>query len=377
MVVILTNIPTPYRIPLFNRVAERLRQHRLPLLVLFALPTYHRRRWQGVLAEARFDYRVLDLPRLPWGEEYVLAIPTWLSHLLRELRASCLILGGFSLPALTGARFARRQGIPYLIWSGETVAEASQRRGRLMRHFLRRRLVQQAAVCIAYGSRAREYLQTLGVAASKIKVAINCVDTDFFRDQVLSQRRLSHFDAARTRILFVGHLQHRKGLELVLRALQECRDLPWTLEVVGDGPARGELERLAVQLDLRTVSFHGFKQKAELPAYYAAADVFIFPSLQEIFGLVMVEAAAAGLPIIASKFAGGTVDVVQEGRNGFIVDPTDIPALAARIRELCTKPLLRQQMGRESLQIVAESVNIQRSAEGFVQAILSCTSQAR
>jgi len=373
MVAILTNIPTPYRIPLFNCIADQLAQRHFPLHVLFAMPTYHRRQWQNVLAEARFEYQILDLPRVPWGEEYVLAIPWRLSQTLRALHASCLVLGGFSLLSLFGASFAERLRIPYIIWSGETIAEAQRRRGKSVRRFLRRQLTRQATTCIAYGTRAQEYLQTLGVTNDRIRVAVNCVDTDFFRDQVSARRLLvnapSHANGAR--LLFVGHLQRRKGLDFVLHALKLCEHLPMKLDVVGDGPRRVHYEHMAAELGLNNVTFHGFRQKAELPDFYAAADFFVFPSLQEIFGLVLVEAAAAGLPIIASKFAGGTVDVVQEGKNGFVVDPTDIPTLAARIRELCLNPQLREQMGKESLKIVAESVNIQRSAEGFVQAILS------
>lgn len=374
MVALLTNTPTPYRIPLFNSIADQLAQRQFHLQVLFAMPTYHRRQWQNVLAEARFEYQILDLPRVPWGEEYVLAIPRRLSQALRALRATCLVLGGFSLLALSGASFAQRHRIPYIIWSGETIAEAQRRRGKSVRRFLRHQLTRRASACIAYGTRAQEYLQTLGVTHDRIRVAVNCVDTDFFRDQVSARRSLltapSH--AVGARLLFIGHLQRRKGLDSVLHALKLCEHLPVNLDVVGDGPARAHYEHMAAELGLHNVIFHGFRQKAELPDFYAAADLFVFPSLQEIFGLVLVEAAAAGLPIIASKFAGGTVDVVQEGRNGFVVDPTDILALAQRIKELCLNPAMRAAMGRQSLQIVAESVNIQRSAEGFVQAVLSC-----
>lgn len=373
MVVILTNIPTPYRIPLFNRVAAELAAQQQRLHVLFAMLTYHRRQWENVLAEAQFDYTVMNLPAVPFSHEHVVAIPQGFSKKLNTLQAKCLVVGGFNLMAMLGARYALRHRIPYLIWSGETKREASQRRGRRLRTWLRRPLIQHAAGFIAYGAQAQEYLQAFGASQNKIHVAINCVDTDFFQQHISGNRRqMRTRTEGQTRLLFVGHLQRRKGLESVLHALKLCEHLPVKLDVVGDGPARAHYEHMTAELGLHNVTFYGFRQKAELPDFYAAADFFVFPSLQEIFGLVLVEAAAAGLPIIASKFAGGTADVVQEGRNGFVVDPTDISALAERIKELSLKPAMRAAMGRQSLQIVAESVNIQRSAEGFVQAVLSC-----
>ncbi|NUM78822.1 hypothetical protein HUU40_31075 [candidate division KSB1 bacterium] len=134
MVVILTNIPTPYRIPLFNRVAAELAAQQQRLHVLFAMPTYHRRQWENVLAEAQFDYTVMNLPAVPFSHEHVVAIPQGFSKKLNALQAKCLVVGGFNLMAMLGARYAFRHRIPYLIWSGETKREASRRRGRRDHH---------------------------------------------------------------------------------------------------------------------------------------------------------------------------------------------------------------------------------------------------
>lgn len=373
MVVILTNIPTPYRIPLFNRVAVELAAQQQRLHVLFAMPTYHRRQWENVLAEAQFDYTVMNLPAVPFSHEHVAAIPRGLSKKLKALHANCLVVGGFNLMAMLGARHAMRHRFPYLIWSGETQREASRRRGRLLRTWLRRPLMQHAAGFIAYGSQAREYLLALGAAQKKIKIAINCVDTDFFQHSVSVYRRQPQTsNEGQTRLLFVGHLQRRKGLEFLLHALAKCPAQNVSLDVVGDGPELESCQQLAAKLHLSHVTFHGFKQKDDLPKHYAAANVFVFPSLQEIFGLVMVEAAAAGLPIIASEFAGGASDVVEHEKNGYLIDPTNVDNLAEHIKELAQNPAKRQRMGEQSLVKIKESVNIQKSAQGFVQAILSC-----
>lgn len=373
MVVILTNIPTPYRIPLFNLVAAQLESHQERLHVLFAMPTYRRRQWENVLTEARFDHSVMKLPALSLGYEHVVALPYGLPKKLNGLRAKCLVVAGFNLMAMLAARHAQRHHIPYLVWSGETNREAAQRRGQLLRARLRQPLTQHAAGFIAYGSQALDYLRALGADQSKIKIAINCVDTDFFQQRVADWRRqVQNREQNRTRLLFVGHLQRRKGLEFFLQALAKSRTQNVSLDIVGDGPERESCQQLAAKLNLSNVTFHGFKQKEDLPKYYAAADIFVFPSLQELFGLVMVEAAAARLPIIASEFAGGATDVVEHGKNGYLVNPTNVEALAKYITELAENPAKRRHMGEQSLAKIKESVNIHKSAQGFVQAILSC-----
>jgi glycosyltransferase involved in cell wall biosynthesis len=287
------------------------------------------------------------------------------------LKPTCLVISGFNLMAMLAARYARQRNIPYIIWSGGTDAEFAGLSARRMRTFIRRRMVRDAAGFIAYGSRARSHLQSLGADPEKISIGINSVDTDFFGRQVAERKALRDREREDgVRVLYVGHLQRRKGLDLVLRALARIDDSRIILDVVGNGPQREEYEGLARELGLHSVRFWGYKGKEELPEFYAAADIFVFPSVEEVFGLVAVEAAAAGLPIVASNLAGGTPDLVEDGRNGYIVDPRNVEEFASRIAALSADRKKREEMGEESLRIVRDRVNIYKSADGFVEAIM-------
>jgi glycosyltransferase involved in cell wall biosynthesis len=375
MIVFLTNIPTPYRVPLFNLIAGKLAEKRNPFHVLFAMPTYGKRLpWADVLREAKFDYSVMDFPKVSLGYDAVVFLPYNISSKIDRLNPSCLVISGFNLMAMLASRYARRRKIPYIIWSGGTKAEFDGFSARRVREYLRRGMVRHAAGFIAYGTEASRHLQFLGADPEKISVGINSVDTDFFQKRVASLKgERAADDGSMTRILYVGHLQRRKGLDLVLRALAQIRHDDIILDVVGDGPERAEYEALARQLGLDCVNFLGYRKKEDLPEFYAAADIFVFPSVEEVFGLVLVEAAAAGLPLVASKLAGGTADLVREGRNGYVVDPRDIDEMGERLRRLCDSRELRKSMGEESHRIITESVNIHRSADGFVEAIMRAT----
>jgi glycosyltransferase involved in cell wall biosynthesis len=147
-------------------------------------------------------------------------------------------------------------------------------------------------------------------------------------------------------LLFVGRLRYYKGLEYLLEALCE---LPRAqLIVVGTGPMdrawRAHARRLGV--DDRVV-FVGAVRDAELPAYYAACDIFVLPSSErsEAFGLVQLEAMAAGKPVVSTELGTGTSFVNADGETGLVVPARDARALAAAITRLIDEPALRARMG--------------------------------
>ena len=142
---------------------------------------------------------------------------------------------------------------------------------------------------------------------------------------------------ARPELLFIGRLVERKGVHLLLEALSLLENRPF-LRVVGDGPERVRLQQLAGELRIEEdVVFHGFVPAEEKAERLAGCDAFVLPAVvdskgdTEGLGVVLLEAMTYGKPVIASA-AGGIVDIVRDGRNGFLVPPGDAGALAAAIR---------------------------------------------
>ena len=181
------------------------------------------------------------------------------------------------------------------------------------------------------------------------------VDVETFRPDVdASEVRKRYRLEGRPVIVCVSRLVKRKGQDALIQALPRVhRTVPdAALLLVGSGKYRGELERLADRLGVRKhVVFTGGVVHAELPAHYAAGDVFAMPCRTrrggmdvEGLGIVYLEASATGLPVVAGD-SGGAPDAVREGETGYVVDGRDVPALAEPLARLLRDDALRAELG--------------------------------
>jgi glycosyltransferase involved in cell wall biosynthesis len=175
------------------------------------------------------------------------------------------------------------------------------------------------------------------------------VDTDVFAprlDGTAMRKRLTNGNPDRTLLLFVGRVAAEKQIEHIAHTLD---NLPNThLAIVGDGPFRPDLEEI---FKGRNVTFAGYLSGDDLTAAYCAADIFVFPSAIETFGLVVAEAMAVGLPVVSSR-VGGVPELIEHGHNGYIFEVNDIDQMTAHVQELIDDPVKRRQMGQAALRAV-------------------------
>jgi phosphatidylinositol alpha-1,6-mannosyltransferase len=196
-------------------------------------------------------------------------------------------------------------------------------------------------------------LAALGVPDTKIHVVHPAVDADRFHPSVDGSRiRRAYAGPDELLLLSVGRLQRRKGQDVAIQAVARLRaELPGLRYVIaGDGEDRPRLEQLVAEFQLQDrVFFAGAVTDAELPAYYAACDVFLMPNRVdegdiEGFGIVFLEAAATGKPVIGGD-SGGVPEAVERNVTGLLVDGADVADVAAAIRELARCEPRRTRMG--------------------------------
>ncbi len=195
-----------------------------------------------------------------------------------------------------------------------------------------------------------------------VQVICNGVDTAFFRPAT-AQAGQSQRDTGAWEILFVSRLIEGKGMQFViphLRKIAEGLGRAVHLTIVGDGPYRRELERIACEAGVESmVSFAGNRGKAELPAWYQKADVFILPSLSEGMPNVALEAMACGLPVIMTPCEGSRELI---GDNGIIAEQAQF--IAEMIR-LGNNPDLGREMGRLGREKAVQVFRWEKTAEAY------------
>jgi glycosyltransferase involved in cell wall biosynthesis len=173
-------------------------------------------------------------------------------------------------------------------------------------------------------------------------------------------------ETQRPRFLYVGQLIPRKGLHYLLEAwskLQKLSSTHGSLLIIGDGPQRDELIQQASTLDLEDVHFIGRVEYGSLGSWYQACDVFVFPTLEDIWANVVCEAMVFGKPVLCSKYAGAA-ELVHHGNNGFIFEPDDTDHLARLMLELVNTPELIEKFGQKSMEIM-EPNTLTNAVEAF------------
>lgn len=160
-------------------------------------------------------------------------------------------------------------------------------------------------------------------------------------------------DCTPHRVIAVGRLDYVKGFDLLIRAWKQVNDKypDWQLTIWGEGKDRQQLEQLRNSLGLQTVVSMPGRTK-DVVSQYGRSSIFVLSSREEGFGNVMTEAEACGLPILAFDCPYGPREVVADGRNGYLVPLGDVDGMARRLIQLIGDEPLRQQLGRESLEVV-------------------------
>jgi glycosyltransferase involved in cell wall biosynthesis len=166
------------------------------------------------------------------------------------------------------------------------------------------------------------------------------------------------------RLIWAGRMQPQKNLLFGLRALATQAELPWHLDLIGDGPQRKEVEALTRELGLSDrIHFHGWLTHEAVQRLMTESSVLFLPSLSEGLPMLAVEALAHGLALLCSRI-GGLADVAHEGLNAHICPLEDPTAYANALRELCTHPTKLRNLQHASRQL-ARKFDLSRIIEEY------------
>lgn len=368
---IITPFLSPYRVVLFNSIYE-LSSFNLKVIGLTEMG--ENRQWQINKDKIKFNYQVLPgIHSFIQNKEIPIYLNRGVFRVLRQYNPDIVIASGYNaLPYWQAFLYCKFFKKKYILWNETTLLSAGSTKG--MRGLLKKIITKGADKYIAPGTKAKEYLEYFGAKPENIYISTNTVDMNYFRSKVFHYREKKNFFRERKKypkilLLYVGQLIKRKGIKSVLETLAVLKDPEIGFLIVGNGPEEEKLKAFCTDKKLKNIFFEGFYQQEELFKYYALADVFILPSLKEVWGMVVNEALSSGLYVLCSKYVGATYDLIDKDKNGDIFDPNNLKGLIM----LMQKTKKRIATIREWRSFISEQTSnkfsIKKSAQVFIEVI--------
>lgn len=368
----LVSHPIQYQAPLLRRISA---ETDIDLTVFFSSDLSVREYIdEGFGQRVRWDipllggYQHVFLPALDDRRRLSFARPInyGLATRLREGKFDALWIHGWGhWLHLWAIEAAHRLGIKVLM-RGESGLHMRQPAGlrRALKHRLLRYLAARVDGFLAIGTLNQKFYESHNISSSRIFPMPYAVDNGFFQARAAEASRGREvlrgelgFERERPVILYASKMISRKCagdlLEAYKRLSPDGRVEPRPyLAFIGDGDLRQELEARAAGLGWNTIRFLGFKNQTELPRFYDLCDVFVLPSKQEPWGLVVNEVMNAGRAVIVSDEVGCGPDLVKHGENGCVFRAGDIAALTRALQEALSDPARIAVMGRRSLELI-------------------------
>lgn len=350
-VLIIDNILTPYIIARYNAINTVLKGE---LEVWFQAKTDINRHWKD-FPPIKFSYSFLeDRPIRIIGTDVAtfhvnLGVIDLLNRKQNQYK-EVIICGWDSFTYWYTVFYCKLKHIPLTLWAGSTEYEKSWRRTVFMPIILL--IVHSADAYFAYGTRAKKFLMQLGAQVSKIKIFINSVDIQYFVVQAKKYKNKKvalkkNFGIKNNDFVFLynGQLIERKGILDLIEAFKKLHAVYGNtcLLIVGSGPLS---ESITPDGAIHVV---GHVEYSELPKYYAIADALILPSHEEVWGLVVNESLASGVPVIVSHVVGAAADLVRQGKNGYIFEAGNVGQLLLSMKRMLTHAKTLCKMAQSSV----------------------------
>lgn len=290
-------------------------------------------------------YRVLGIPFPPYPQFKLSLLTPGVRHALMGFRPDLMHAVNPFVLGLGTPRLARRLEVPLVASYHTNVATYASFYGLGsfdgVARWHTKRLHNKATINLCTSEATRGYL--LGQGIERVRVWPQGVDAERFHPKNYSRdwrARLSGGHPDEKILLYVGRLAPEKGIERLKVIL---REVPGTrLAIVGDGPARRDLEKEFVGTP--TV-FTGTRRGDELAAAYASADTFLSPSTTETLGMTMIESLASGVPVLAAR-SGASAEVVSDGESGLLYDADSDEALVKVARRILGDDSFREKLAR-------------------------------
>ncbi|MED4060191.1 glycosyltransferase family 4 protein [Priestia megaterium] len=369
-VLLLTNTIAPYRIPVLNKINENVN---IAFKVWYLEEREKNRDWKINHKEIKYHYNCLPgihayVRRLDMGIHLNFGL---FFKLIKESPDTVITSGYDALGYWTALVYCKLFRKKYVVWWGSTLNSSVVKNSLVNR--IRKFFFKRVDSFITYGSEATACLTYYGVSFEKIVTGYNTVDISYFYKKANTTGLNEKIEGKPFKFLFIGQLIPRKGIKELLESLSLIRDLNWEIDIVGSGPEEVALKKIVESHRLANkVYFRGYQQKENLTGYLEKSDCLVFPSKREVWGLVVNEALATNTFVASSKYAGCTRDIIEDKKNGIIIDPNDIKEMSIKLKWCIENVDNSDQRIRTSLNILRK-IHPRYYAKSVVRAIENAT----
>ncbi len=351
-------IPSPHNVILLNALNELLKGNFI--VYFFGKEAKKRKHWSKYLSKANFEYRILKTHSFNINhvsDPAYFFVPLELPELQRF--KSIIVGGGISPVAVSIIMKAISKKIPYILWSGAVSLKGGYPFLVPIRYIARKLIFSRAKAVVATNTLAAEHASKMG--AKRTSIAYTSFDIHRF-DYDRKHR------GENLKILNIGRIIKRKRLKDLLRALYLIGDTyDWSLDIVGDGPEKPEIEKEIKRLSLDDrVKLLPPVSYEEVPEIYKKYNLFVLPSENEVHGFVVMEALMSSVPVIVTNEVGARDFVIPEA----IYPVGDIEELKKRI-EWMRNPENRNRAVRYGKELIKSKATPEKWAEVFYKILIS------
>ena len=310
-ILIVFNHPAPYKVRLFNELSKHFDLH-----VIFERDSANDRN-KGFYFEQNYNFKVHKIHGIKLGHENLFSFGI-VSH-LKHNKYDLVIMNGYSkLAEMSAISFLKRKNIPYVLYiNGGTIKKESSLKRKIKTHY-----ISGAHAYFSPDQVSNQYLIHYGASKDRI---FNYPYSTIYEKEILTNSPNKEEIRNKLKIKFdkvfvsSGQLIKRKNY---LSLVEEWRKYPenYGLFLIGDGKQRKDIETLIKDKKMNNVVLTGFLSREDMFSYFTAADAFLFPSNEDIYGHVINESLSQGVPVISTNKVNSAVKLIKDGYNGFLLE---------------------------------------------------------
>lgn len=341
-ILFITNIPSPYRVEFFNELSKYC-----DLTVVFEnrFVDYREEQW---IKDKGFNFKSIYIENKSKIQKVRIK---QIKDIINNDGFDLIIVGGYStIVGISTIMYLNRKKINFVISTDGGLIK--EKESKLM-YKIKRYLIGSAKYWLSTGKNTSKYLKYYGANESGIylypfsSIRDSYIQNELSKSAIKELREKNKIEEDKI-ILSVGRFIYKKGFDILIKAMKDI-DKKIGLYIIGGKPTE-EYLKIQKEYQLSNIHFLDFKSQDILEEYYQVADVFAFPTREDIWGLVINEAMAKGLPIITTNKCVAGLELVEDEKNGFIVPVDNIEELKNAIERIISDEKLQKTMSKNNIE---------------------------